>query len=68
MFKRNKIYKIVYETHYRSDGQRTLLVVAKNPTYGLKKFYELVDDSVTNIVEFTEIKTKEGVVKTSGQS
>ena len=61
MFKKEKIYKIVYQTTYRSDGERTLLVVAKDPIRGLKKFYELAKGDVKNIVEFTEIKSKDEV-------
>lgn len=64
MFRKEKIYKIVYETSFRSDGQRTLLVVEKSPTRALKKFYELANNSVRNILEFIEIKPKEGAVKT----
>jgi hypothetical protein len=58
MFKKEKLYKIVYKTSYYSDDAKTLIVVGRDPVHAMKKFYEIVGTSVRDILEFTEIKLK----------
>ena len=57
MFKREKLYKVVYKTSYGED--RTLLVVARDTVNAIKEFYKLAgSNKVVSIVEFTEIMYK----------
>ena len=68
---KDRLYKVTFvkERGYGSDrGSCTLLVVAENTTDAVKKFYEMVNNNVINITEFTEIKLDglEGI-KTDGQ-
>lgn len=61
MFKKDKIYKIVYEPRSGAyyDKNRTLLVVAKDPMKALNEFYRIVKDNVVNITEFVAVTPKE---------
>ena len=60
MFKKEKLYKIVYKTNSYYDRQSaTLLVVGTTPVRAMKKFYDIVGTSVRDITEFIEIRTKE---------
>lgn len=61
--KKEKLYKFVF---YRSSGysweknnSSTLLIAANSTTEAVKKFYELVNNNVSTITEFTEIKYAE---------
>ena len=58
MFKKEKLYKIVYKTSYYSDDAKTLIVVGRDPVHAMKKFYEIVGTSVRDITEFVEIRPK----------
>jgi hypothetical protein len=58
MFKKEKLYKIVYKTNYYSDNAKTLIVVGRDPVHAMKKFYNIVGASVRDITEFIEIRTK----------
>ena len=59
MFKKEKLYKIVYKTSYYSDDAKTLIIVGTTPVRAMKKFYDIVGTSVRDITEFIEIRTKE---------
>ena len=56
MFKKEKLYKIVYKGIYYSDPAKTLLVIGRNPVHAMKNFYNIVGTSVRDITEFVEIK------------
>jgi hypothetical protein len=62
-----RLFKFVYDraSGYSWEKQDcTLLVTARDHTEAVKKFYELANNNVANIKEFTEIKysSEEGVV------
>lgn len=57
---KDRIYKFVYRTRNFSD-RKTLLVVSKNTTSAIKKFYRIAGaGNVSDILEFTEIKYGNG--------
>ena len=58
MFKKEKLYKIVYEAELYYPKQKTLIVVATDPVRAMKQFYKIVTEHVRNITEFIEIRTK----------
>ena len=58
MFKKEKLYKIVYEPGAYYTKEKTLIVVATDPVRAMKKFYNIVNEGVRNIIEFIEIVPK----------
>lgn len=62
MFKKEKLYKIVYKPVYKSgyysDDASTLIVVGRDPVHAMKKFYEIAGTNVRDILEFVEIRPK----------
>lgn len=64
MFKKEKLYKIVYKGIY-PDTVKTLVVIGRNPVHAMKNFYNIVGTSVRDITEFVEIKygAEDGVKK-----
>jgi hypothetical protein len=58
MFKKEKLYKIVYEAELWHPRPKTLIVVATDPVRAMKQFYKIVTENVRNITEFIEIRPK----------
>lgn len=53
-----KLYKFTYKLRAYSSGRddHVLLVVASDPCDAVNKFYKMVDSTVLDILEFTEMK------------
>ena len=63
MFKKDRLWKFVYEDNSYLPRKKNLLVVAKSLMLATKEFYRLAKGDVTNILEVTEVNyDKEGTV------
>jgi hypothetical protein len=68
MFKKDRVWKFVYESNsYYVRDKKTLLVVAKSLVLATKEFYKIAGSGVSNIVEVTEVRYDEKGVINCGE-